>query len=208
MGPKLFFLDSVTRRSNGEGHVVCEVRPFWPPPKKKLVSDNMKKKSWWKKILFCFSYRLASIMGPKLFFLDSVTRRSNGDGHVVCQVRPFWPPPKKKLVSDNMKKKSWWKTFLFCFSYRLASIMGPELFFLNSVTRRSNGDGHVVCEVRPFWPPPKKKLVSDNMKKKSWWKKFCFVFQFVRTVVFFSLILLYFPWCSARCVCAGIHACD
>ena len=132
----------------------------------------------WKNMLFCFSFRLASIMGPKVFFLDSVTTRSNGECHVVCEVRPFWPPPKKKLVSDNMKKKSWWKKLLFCFSFRLASIMGPKLFFLDSVTRRSNGEGHVVCEVRPFWPPPKKKLVSDNMKKKSWWKKFLFCFSF------------------------------
>ena len=55
-------------------------------------------KSWWKKFLFCFSFRLASIMGPKKIFLDSVTRPSNGEGQVVCQVRPFWPPPKKISV--------------------------------------------------------------------------------------------------------------
>ena len=54
-------------------------------------------------------------MGPKLFFLDSVTRWSNGGGHVVCQVGSFWPPPKKKLVSDNMKKKVDEKNYCFVF---------------------------------------------------------------------------------------------
>ena len=81
-----------------------------------------------KKILFCFSFRLASIMGPKLFFLDSVTRRSNGNCHVVCEVRPFWPPPKKKLMSDNMKKKLM-KKIIVLFFLQIGINNGTKTFF-------------------------------------------------------------------------------
>ena len=82
-------------------------------PSKKKVWEN---KSWWKKFLFCFSLRTASIMGPEFFFFDFVTRRSCGEGLVVCQI---WVchhrkiQPKKKSV----RKKKLMKIFFLLFSF-------------------------------------------------------------------------------------------
>ena len=81
-----------------------------------------------------------------------------------------WPP----LI--KVENKSWWKNFLFCFSFRLASIMGPKLFFLDSVTTRSNGEGQVVCQVGRFGHNQKKSKCPITWEEKVDEKNYCFVF--------------------------------